>query len=87
MEVLGKRLKRLRENNHLTISFIAKKIEVSPSTYRDWEYGRSIKGEPYMKLARLYGVSLNYLMTGEEPFIEEELKAILNSVKSIRNFL
>lgn len=87
METLGKRLKRLREKKHLSITFMAEQLSVSPSTYREWEYGRAINGEPYMKLANIYGVSLTYLLTGVEPESETLLNQISDHVKSLRNLL
>jgi DNA-binding XRE family transcriptional regulator len=41
MEQLANRLQRLRNENGLTIAQVSKAINVSASTYRDWEYGRS----------------------------------------------
>lgn len=84
---LGSRLKELREKRNLTVSHVAKAVAVSPSTYRDWEYGRVIKGEPYIKLAEIFEVSLTYLMTGKKLEIEEHLAEISNHVKLIKSFL
>ncbi len=92
MSDLGIRLKNLREKRKLGLTKIAKFVGVSPSTYRDWEYGREIKGEPYMKLAEIFNVSLTYLLTGEESDngpaeldkLEELLQTALLHVKSIR---
>ncbi len=66
-EPISKRLKRLRDGRKLTVKQIAALIGVSPSTYREWEYGRAIQGEPYPRLAEAFGVSLHYLITGEDP--------------------
>ena len=59
------RLKKYREAKGLKVRDVAAFVGVSVSTYRDWEYGRSIKGEPYQKLAEIYGVSLHQLLTGK----------------------
>ncbi len=87
MSSLGKRLKRIRESKKLSISEVARAIGVSPSTYREWEYGREMKGEPYMKLAEIFGISLVKLMTGKDTEIEKELIEIERHVKNIRSFL
>jgi transcriptional regulator with XRE-family HTH domain len=63
---LSKKLRQLREDRSLTILQCAKAVGVSPSTYRDWEYGRSISGEPYLKIAEVLGVSLSELL-GSQP--------------------
>ena len=59
---LGQRLKKLRTEHQLSQKQVAERIGVSPSTYRDWEQGKSISGEPYNRIAELFQVSLNYLM-------------------------
>lgn len=67
MEFFGKRLQKLREKSGLSMKQVAEKIDVPVSTYRDWEYGRAIRGNPYLKLAQVLNVSLYELMTGEKP--------------------
>ena len=63
---IGNRLRKLRTEKRLTLSQVAKYVGVPVSTYRDWEYGKSIRGEPYEKLAELFEVSLVELMTGKK---------------------
>lgn len=63
---LSIRLKELRMKNKLSVSEVAEFVGVSSSTYREWEYGRSISGEPYMKIAEIFNVSLKFLLTGED---------------------
>lgn len=64
MEPMGKRLRRLREGKNLSISEVSRMTKIPISTYREWEYGREIKGEPYLKLAEVFGVTLHELITG-----------------------
>ena len=59
------RLKKYREAKGLKVREVAAFVGVSVSTYRDWEYGRSIKGESYQRLADIYEVSLHQLLTGK----------------------
>jgi transcriptional regulator with XRE-family HTH domain len=54
----GKRLRELRIAAHLTVREIAEAMEISPATYREWERGRAITGQPYLKLAQVLRVSL-----------------------------
>jgi transcriptional regulator with XRE-family HTH domain len=74
------RIRSLRESSRLTVKEIAQQIGVPESTYREWEYGRAITGEPYLKLARVLGVDIRELLGDEElpkPIrIAEELKMI-----------
>lgn len=64
-EAFGKRLRRLRTAQKITMKELAQKIGVPVSTYREWEYGRSIVGEPYPRLADALRVSLSELLLGD----------------------
>lgn len=46
---------------------VAKETGITKSTFSDWKSGRSVpKREKLQKIADLFNVSLDYLMTGEE---------------------
>ena len=62
IEPISKKLIRLRKERNLSIRETARLIDVPETTYREWEYGRSIRGEPYLKIAKAFGVSLNELL-------------------------
>ena len=81
MESFGTRLKRLRMGQGLSVAEISRKIGVPASTYREWEYGRSIKGEPYLALSTALNVSLYELFTGTKP----DPTAILQAAERIEN--
>lgn len=85
--LLGDRLKELRVSRNLAVSQVAEMLGVSPSTYREWEYGREIKGEPYMKLASIFNIGLNELLTGRRNHVEYELIKLEECIKNIRSFL
>lgn len=89
-EPLGARLRRLRLANGLTIQQIAKHLGVATSTYREWEYGRSIRGEPYAMLADIFDSTIYEILTGEKfnaGKIQVELDQIEYHVKSLRKEL
>lgn len=67
MESLDKRLKRLREKKGITVKQLCQEIGIPVTTYREWEYGRAITGEPYVALAQVLGVSVYELLTGKAP--------------------
>jgi len=62
MRPFYKRLREFREDRRLSMRDLARLINVPETTYREWEYGRAIRGEPYVKLARALGVSLEDLL-------------------------
>ncbi|PRS59760.1 transcriptional regulator [Bacillus pumilus] len=64
----GKILTKLREKHGWSKSTVAKKLGLKAmSTYANWEYGlRKPDGEMIVKIAELYGVSTDYLLTGKD---------------------
>jgi transcriptional regulator with XRE-family HTH domain len=71
METISKRMKRLRQARGLSVKEAASAAEVPLSTYREWEAGRQIKGEPYEKIARALQVSLHELITGKTTKLQD----------------
>ena len=84
METLSNRLKKLRSEKNFSINEVAKKIGVSPSTYRTWENGAEIRGEPYLKIANVFEISLSELITGEQNNLEAHLNEIERIIGHIR---
>lgn len=66
MEKISNRLRRLRTRRGLSQKEVAAQIGVPQSTYRDWEYGKKIVGEPYVDLAQVFEVSLVELLNGKK---------------------
>lgn len=90
MKLIGERLQNLRLRKNLSLKQVAEMLQVPTSTYRDWEYGKAIQGEPYVKLAEALEVSLFELLTGESPKQRElidEIEKLENSVKNIRKIV
>jgi transcriptional regulator with XRE-family HTH domain len=78
MEPLHKRLKRLREARQISTAEMARQIRVPMTTYREWEYGRSIKGEPYLAIAKVLEVGVYELLCGEKVSSKRELLETLD---------
>lgn len=56
------RLRDVREDRDLSQKAIAKILEISQSDYSKYELGKHMMGiDKYVKLARFYNVSLDYL--------------------------
>jgi len=66
MNTLHERLKKYRVRRGLTLAEAATLSGVPVSTYKEWENGRQIRGEPYVALAQTYQISLQELLTGEK---------------------
>lgn len=65
---------RLREAKGVKDSDVVKATGITKSTFSDWKSGRSKpKNEKLQKIADYFGVTVDYLMTGETP---EEKKDI-----------
>lgn len=87
MERFHVRLKRLRELRRLTMRDLAKAVGVPESTYREWEYGRAIQGEPYVAIAAALEVTLHELLSGEKPTfarVLERIDQIQNQLEALR---
>ena len=72
-------------------SEIASFIGVSESTYRDWEHGRKIQGEPYIRIADALEMSIIDLLEinrseDRETFLKE-LSEIDTHIKNIRKLV
>jgi transcriptional regulator with XRE-family HTH domain len=81
------RLKKLREKSKLSQKDLAQLAGVSASTYRDWEYGKQILGEPYIALAEALGVSVYELLSGASSSscnLIKEIEQVETAVKNLR---
>jgi transcriptional regulator with XRE-family HTH domain len=88
LDTFHRRLKKLRERKGLTVKEAAKLIDVPMTTYRDWEYGRAVTGEPYVKIAKAFGVSLNWLLDftdEEQPNPEEIIDRVVNDLQQLKS--
>lgn len=86
-ESFHERLRRLREGRGITMRELAKQVAVPETTYREWERGRAIRGQPYVALALALGVSVRELLTGEathKPDLLQALEHLEGAVRSLR---
>lgn len=66
-EILRNNLINLRNTNDLTQKNIADILGLERSTYTSWEKGRSSpKPNEIVKLAKIYNVTTDYLLTGKD---------------------
>lgn len=73
----SKRLRDRRKALRLSMKDVAGQIQVSESTYREWEYGRSIRGEAYYeRLAGVFQMTVYELVTGRKPQPEKLEKGL-----------
>ena len=64
---LGQRLKKARIKSDLTFRYIIYKTKISETTLLNWESGRNKPSfEGVVKLAEIYGCSLDYLAGKED---------------------
>lgn len=68
------RLEKLRERKKLTQDDVAKKIGVARPTYANYERGeREPNRETLAKLADLFDVSIDYLVTGNNSAVDKDI--------------
>ncbi len=63
---------------------MAQKIDVPVTTYREWEYGRAIQGEPYVAISEVLEVSLYELLTGTSKDKNRVNLALLDAENALR---
>lgn len=84
------RLRTLRKAKGLTMREMARRVGVPETTYREWEVGRAIQGEPYVRMAQALEVSLTELLTGARPEqaqLLSEIEAMEEGFKQLKNKL
>lgn len=82
----NEQLKKIRAKLKISQREAARRIGVSDSTYRAWEYGNAIQGEPYPQIAKAFGISLDELFgVAKEESVEEQLERIVTIIQSIRS--
>lgn len=87
MEGFNHRLKKFRLSAKLSQREAAKKIGVPESTYRAWEYGNAIVGEPYPRIAKAFNVTLNELFgLSDDPAktTDEKVDQIISDLQSLK---
>lgn len=68
-------LKKARQDAHMTQAEVADRIGVAKNTYCNWELGTREPDIMKIKaLARLFGVSVDYLVGMEENFIVYDMR-------------
>lgn len=86
-KITGRTIANLRRQNDMTQSELAEKLGVSDKAVSKWETGL---GYPDVTLfpiiAELFGVSIDYLMLGEEKGITIAGSIIMDIVKNIESF-
>lgn len=78
---------KLLEIHGVTAYKVSKATGIASSTFSDWKNGRSVpKQDKLQKIADYFGVSINYLMTGEEKeggekyYLNDETAAIAQDI-------
>ena len=76
---------KLRDSKGVKDATVAKATGINQSTFTDWRTGRSVpKKEKLQKIADYFGVTLDYLMTGQEQNAPYYLN---NETRDIAQFL
>lgn len=85
--MIGQKMKSRREQLNLKVKHVAKEIGVSESTYRDWENGRKIQGEPYILISKALKMNVVDLLSIESDSfldVQTQLNFIEECVNNIR---
>lgn len=77
---ISKILRERREELGLKVKDIALELEIAESTYREWENGRRIQGEPYLKLSKVLNLPIGSLLGLDQSKL---LKNLLNEINEL----
>ena len=67
MLTTGQRIRKLRKNNGYTQERLAELVDVALMTVVRWEADKRIPyGEKLYRLSKVFGVSMNYILKGEQ---------------------
>ena len=95
LDGLGKRIKKLREDNNKTVKEVALNVGVSESTYYNWERGVKVPTiDSLINLAEIYSVSFDELLDRKgiaglttkiemNHAIAEEIKRITTTLEAV----
>lgn len=79
---LGERLHQVRKKTGLSQSDFAKSCRVGRSAQANFELDKQVPGGAYLiALATEYGVDIGWLLTGIEPALSEEERALLDNYR------
>ena len=79
---------RLREAKGVKDSDVVKATGITKSTFSDWKSGRSKpKNEKLQKIADYFGVTVDYLMTGETPEEKKDIALTRRDERDIEKIL
>lgn len=82
---LGHRLRLFRVNRGLSIESVATKVGVAPSTYREWENGRAVSGNPYAKISDALGVGVYQILGIHDESKNQLFACLVELEKSIQH--
>lgn len=78
-------IKFRREELELKVKEVAQYIGVAESTYREWENGRRIQGEPYLKISEILHISIGDLLgLNKRDVLQELFTQIENLEKHVK---
>src|ERR1700751_2842761 len=86
MPQFSENLKRLMKEHSVSTRALTLALGIPSSTISEWTAGREPKlGDPVLKLAKFFGVSLEFLITGKEP--EQEVIQTLLETECEQDFM
>lgn len=82
MAIYNERIRKMRQENHMTLKDVAEKLDITEATAQRYESGNGIKEIPYERIlayAELFSVRPNYLMGFEDKPIPVQIEKCLES--------
>ncbi|MBF0363748.1 MAG: helix-turn-helix transcriptional regulator [Oligoflexia bacterium] len=81
MTKIGERIKNLMSERRISAKELSASTGISASTIAQWvNYKKEPKADAILKISKYFGVSMEWLITGEHPEVEI-LKAVAQSLE------
>lgn len=86
-EAVGRRIQDLRENKNYTRECLAEKIEISSKFLYEIERNkRGFSAETLLKLSKEFGVSCDYILTGNYTYVIEKEKSFIGRQYEVEDY-
>lgn len=86
-ETIGKRISKLRKDLNMTQNDLAEKLCISNKAISKWEMENGTPNIEFLpEISNIFGVSIDYLLTGETNFVNQKI-ILKNELVSKEDFL
>ncbi|MCD8028232.1 MAG: helix-turn-helix domain-containing protein [Erysipelotrichaceae bacterium] len=84
-KAFGKRIRKLRKDNNLTLEEMSKIAGLSSSAVSNWEQNNAVPNvDTLLKISRYFGKSVDYML-GNEYYANNDMQAIFRGLNNMND--